>query len=126
MGDLSKNFSRYEFACQGKNCCRHSAPVHPDLIIALQQLCDKLGRSLKINSGFRCNKHNLEEGGEPGSYHTLAMAADVACPKGLSIQDFLAAAESIPLFRQGGIGVYPNRLHLDVRKKGPQRWRKNE
>ena len=35
MGDLSKNFNRSEFACKGKNCCGHSAAVHPDLVDAL-------------------------------------------------------------------------------------------
>lgn len=126
MGDLSKNFSRHEFACQGKNCCGHAAPIHPDLISGLQQLRDRVGLELTINSGFRCIKHNKEEDGENNSYHTLGMAADVASPEGMTVQQLVAAAETIPLFRDGGIGIYPNRVHLDVRKTGKARWRKNE
>ena len=56
MGDLSKNFNRSEFACKGKNCCGHSAAVHPDLVDALQALRDRIGKPLSITSGFRCNR----------------------------------------------------------------------
>ena len=79
MGDLSKNFNRSEFACKGENCCGHSAPVHPDLIEALQALRDRIGKPLSITSGFRCNRHNKAVGGAEQSFHTLGMAADVAC-----------------------------------------------
>jgi hypothetical protein len=32
-------------------------------------------------------------------------------------------AEEIPLFREGGIGVYASWVHLDVRQSGKARWR---
>ena len=84
MGDLSKNFNRSEFACKGKNCCGHSAAVHPDLVDALQALRDHIGKPLSITSGFRCNRHNKAVGGAEQSFHTLGMAADVSCPAGVS------------------------------------------
>ncbi|MDY0324840.1 MAG: D-Ala-D-Ala carboxypeptidase family metallohydrolase [Candidatus Cloacimonadaceae bacterium] len=123
MGDLSKNFSRSEFACKGTNCCGHSAPIQPELISALQALRDQLNLPLSITSGFRCNRHNESVGGAARSFHTLGMAADVACPDGLTAEDLARAAETIPAFQQGGIGIYPSWVHLDVRTTGKARWR---
>jgi uncharacterized protein YcbK (DUF882 family) len=123
MGDLSKNFSRSEFACKGTNCCGHSAPVHPELISVLQALRDQLNLPLSITSGFRCNRHNESVGGAARSFHTLGMAADVACPDGMTAEDLAQAAETIPAFQQGGIGIYPSWVHLDVRTTGKARWR---
>jgi len=122
MGDLSKNFSRSEFACKGKHCCSNSAVVHPDLITALQELRELIGFPLRIASGFRCNKHNHEIGGASGSFHTIGMAADISCPVGFTAQSIAAKAEQIELFKNGGIGIYPTWIHVDVRKTGKARW----
>jgi zinc D-Ala-D-Ala carboxypeptidase len=124
MGDLSRNFNRSEFACKGEDCCGHSAPVHPDLVEALQALRDRIGKPLSITSGFRCNRHNQAISGEDHSFHTLGMAADVACPDGIGPEELAALADGIELFHQGGIGIYPSWVHLDVRKNGKARWRK--
>ncbi|WP_028315171.1 YcbK family protein [Desulfatibacillum aliphaticivorans] len=123
MGDLSKNFSRSEFACKGTNCCGHSAPIQPELISALQALRDQVSLPLSITSGFRCNHHNESVGGAAQSFHTLGMAADVDCSDGLTAEDLARAAETIPAFQQGGIGIYPSWVHLDVRTTGKARWR---
>jgi zinc D-Ala-D-Ala carboxypeptidase len=123
MGDLSKNFSRSEFACKGRACCNHSAPIHPVLVEALQELRDQVNVPLSITSGFRCNKHNKDIGGALKSLHTLGMAVDVACTWGAVSPEKLAqAAKNIPAFEQGGIGVYPSWVHLDVRTSGKARW----
>ena len=62
MGDLTRNFSRSEFACRGGNCCGGSGPVHPALVTGLQELRDKVGGPLTISSGFRCRRHNAAVG----------------------------------------------------------------
>lgn len=121
MGDLSKNFNRSEFACKGLDCCDQSAPVHPDLIGGLQRLRDLAGLPLRINSGFRCNRHNRKIDGSLESFHTLGMAADIAC-KEMSPHELAALAERIDVFRDGGIGVYVSWVHIDVRKDGKARW----
>jgi zinc D-Ala-D-Ala carboxypeptidase len=123
VGDLSKDFSRHEFVCKGTGCCGGCAPMHPDLIAGLQQLRDKIGRNLTITSGFRCKTHNERVGGETGSYHTLGMAADVLRPPGMMPTEMAKIAETIDVFANGGIGIYPNRIHVDVRQ-GKARWRK--
>jgi uncharacterized protein YcbK (DUF882 family) len=123
MGDLSKDFSRAEFACRGEGCCGGAAPVHPALITGLQQLRDKVGAPLTLSSGFRCVTHNAKVGGAADSQHTLGMAADVLCPAGWSPERLAKAAETVEVFRQGGIGIYLGRIHVDVRSDGPVRWR---
>jgi uncharacterized protein YcbK (DUF882 family) len=124
MGDLSKNFDRSEFACRGDNCCGHSAPIDPDLIAALQLLRDRIARPLTITSGFRCNRHNAAVGGADNSLHTLGMAADVIPPENMSPEQMAVIAEEIDRFKNGGIGIYPKWVHLDVRRTGKARWRK--
>ena len=121
MGDISRNFSRKEFACKGIDCCEQSAPVHPDLVEGLQQLRDLAGVALRVNSGFRCNKHNRKIDGSQESFHTLGMAADIACEE-LTPRQIAALAERIDVFCQGGIGVYVSWVHVDVRKNGRARW----
>lgn len=119
---LTKNFRRSEFACQGENCCDRSAPISLELVDNLQLLRDLVGVSLTISGPFRCRKHNKSVGGAPNSLHCLGLAVDVMVPKGLTADQFYRIAEAIPAFARGGIGVYSNRLHLDIRRNGPARW----
>lgn len=123
MGDLSKNFSRHEFACLGEDCCDHSAPVMPELVSGLQTLRDRVGLPLSISCGFRCRRHNKAVSRTPDSQHTLGTAVDVRCPKGFTPKQLAELAETIPVFRDGGIGVYPEEgfVHVDVRIK-KSRW----
>jgi uncharacterized protein YcbK (DUF882 family) len=123
MGDLSKNFSRWEFECHGEDCCDHSAPISERLIEGLQILRTKVGIGLDINCGFRCKKHNATIGGAaPNSKHTLGEAADIHKPSAFTPKELAAIAATIPCFRDGGIGVYDTFIHVDVRKTGKARW----
>lgn len=114
MGNISKNFDREEFACQGVDCCDNSAPVSRALIVGLQSLRDKIG-PLKISSGFRCKKHNAKIGGAPKSYHTTGEAVDIKLPKGMTVDQLAAEAERIAQFLSGGVIRYPWGIHVDVR-----------
>ena len=51
------------------------------------------------------------------------MAADILV-RGLTPNAIAKVAQTIPTFRAGGIGRYPERghVHLDVRRDGPYRW----
>jgi uncharacterized protein YcbK (DUF882 family) len=123
MGDLTKNFDRSEFACKGLNCCDRSAPVLPELVDGLQLLRNIVGLPIRITSGFRCNRHNRIIDGAFESFHTLGMAADIAC-EGIRPVELAALAERIDCFRLGGIGVYVSWVHVDIRKTGKARWPK--
>ena len=115
MGDLTKNFSRSEFACRGENCCGNSAPIDSRLIEALQLLRDAINVPLVVTSGFRCRTHNAVIGGVTMSLHTIGQAADLLPPDGMSAEELAIAAGRIEAFASGGIGVYPTFIHVDVR-----------
>lgn len=128
MGDLSKHFSRSEFACKGVDCCGGVAPISERLIAALEALRELACLEFPdapvaffVASGFRCLKHNRTLGSRDSSLHTLGMAADIQ-PHGLYPHHLALLAEQIPDFAAGGIGVYPTFVHLDVRTGGPARW----
>jgi len=118
MGDLTRNFSRSEFACP---CCGR-ADVDMRLVDALQELRDLAGVPVRVNSGFRCAKHNREVGGARRSRHLLGEAADIVV-KGLTPERMYRLAEQVEAFRNGGIGLYPQQgfIHVDVRG-GRARW----
>lgn len=112
MGDISRNFSRFEMAC---HCCG-KGEVMPELVDALQELRDAVNRPITIISGYRCPKHNREVGGVQDSFHTKGMAADIRV-KGMAVPQMAAEAEKIQVFREGGIGKYydKNFVHVDIR-----------
>lgn len=114
---LSKHFRASEFwspDIQG-------GTVITPLIVGLEALRDKVGKPIIITSGFRTPAHNSAVGGAPNSYHLRGMAADITVP-GLTPSKIAAVAESIPVFKQGGIGLYDTHVHLDVRYDGPANW----
>jgi hypothetical protein len=74
MGDLTKNFSRWEFACR---CGCGFNTVDFELLINLQVLRDEINSPINIISGCRCPKHNLNVGGATNSQHMKAKAADI-------------------------------------------------
>lgn len=115
---LTANFELSEFACHD------GTPVPPgylanvsNLAYNLQIIRDAIGEPLHINSAYRTEAWNAMVGGEPKSYHLIAMAADIICrsktPKQLArIIEKLIADKKIS---QGGLGVYPGWVHYDCR-----------
>ena len=73
-------FSPKEFICP---CCRQGLPSSL-LVLSLDSFRRAWGKPIRVNSGFRCEKHNREVGGavptrlSPGSRHLLGLAADIA------------------------------------------------
>lgn len=74
MGDLTKNFSRYEFRC---GHCGRLDVLDMELVWALQRLRDKVGKPLPLNSGYRCCAGNASVGGTQYSQHLFGRAADI-------------------------------------------------
>lgn len=100
------SFTPKEIAC---SCCGEmyldAAPMD-----ALQKLRDTLGKPVRINSGHRCAKHNVEVGGKGSSMH-LTIAFDCHCPKPEQKAFILTAIEA------GFTGIggnYKNFVHVDM------------
>lgn len=102
---LSKNFRLDEFKCK----CGKCDPILVDeaLVEWLQKIRDHFGRSVNINSGYRCAKHNADPkvDGNPGSHHMKGMAADIRV-EGITPEEVAKYAESIGIQR---IGLYNKR-----------------
>lgn len=103
--------SDFDCHCKYPECT--TTLVDTDLVDGLDALSDVLGKP-RLNDGFRCAKHNSEVGGVPDSQHLLGKAADVSSPDSMP-NTVAAAAERIPVFDNGGIGLYSSFVHLDVR-----------
>ena len=84
------------------------------LLIGLEKLRFLVGGPIRINSGYRCEKHNTEIGGVSKSYHLKGMAADISTPL-LSSQELFSLCEKIEEFQ--GLGLYRSWVHVDTRKK---------
>jgi len=76
MGDLTKNFSRNEFACK---CGCGKDDVDIKLVVRIQSIRDEIQGPIIINSGVRCEDHNRAVGGSENSSHLTGKAADLLC-----------------------------------------------
>ena len=111
MTQLSKNFYRSEFKCKCGQCDQDM--VDSELITVLQDLRDYFLRSVKINSGNRCEAHNTKIGGSKKSQHLYSKASDIEVDyiKPDVVADYLEQKYQ----DKYGIGRYGNFTHIDVR-----------
>ena len=98
MGDLTKNFSRWEFACKCK--CGYDN-IDPDLVMKLQHMRGELGRSITVDSGCRCPEHNLRVGGATHSEHMMGDGADIRVANTLDAYLYMRAAFNAGFQRLG-------------------------
>jgi uncharacterized protein YcbK (DUF882 family) len=117
MGDLTRNFSRWEFACK---CKCGTQTIDYQLLCILQDLRNTLNRPITIISGHRCPIHNQRVGGASSSYHLRGMAADLIIENITPVQVFDFLNQSLSE-NQFGIGLYNDFVHLDVRARAA-RW----
>jgi hypothetical protein len=81
MGDLTKNFSRYEVQCF---CGCGASWVSPKLLEKLQHVRDVVGQPMTITSGVRCEVFNSSIKGSLVSSHMpnedgMGLVVDIAC-----------------------------------------------
>lgn len=117
---LSEHFDEREFLCHC-GCGGGPGRIHPNLVIGLEMLRDLVHLPIVLTCAYRCPAHNAAVGGVPNSYHVQGFAADIHV-EGLTPYELAGQAARVPLFFQGGIGIYPKRgfVHLDVGRK--RRW----
>lgn len=129
MGDLSNNFSRWEFSCR---CGCGFDRIKPELVKQVQRFRDLLRFAaeeevpLRVTSGCRCPAHNAAIGGAKNSFHTQGMAVDFIFDYDhvISAGRMISRANEIGLMKVAGIGVYPDRdfVHLDIRPGNLTTW----
>ena len=122
MGDMTKNFSRAEFACP---CCG-ADNISTYVVNALQRIRDTIDKPLVITSGIRCMAHNAKIGGVKGSAHVPAdlhdgeglvgHAVDIKCVDAVTRYKLLKVATKF--FVRIGIGA--SFIHLDNDTAKPQ------
>lgn len=118
MGDLTKNFSRHEFACK---CGCGFNTVDYQLAIALQDVRDYFKKRTTIISGCRCKMHNISIGGELFSLHMWGQAADIVVINTHPQEVFAYLDKKYD--GKYGVGGYNHHTHVDVRSGKP--WREN-
>ena len=138
---LTKNFNKSEFDCS----CGCEMPKEvlinvQKLANQLQMLRDKVEVSIKINSSYRCPKHNkairtISEqpiqinsayrcakhnkaiGGVKNSQHVLGKAADIVI-KDHTAEETYELLDELMHYKtilQGGLGKYNSFTHYDIR-----------
>lgn len=112
---LSRHFRAREF--QTGRC--NIVIVSNVLLKILDELRDKIGEPIYINSGYRTPEHNKAVGGSTLSYHMYGMAADIRADKHTPKQLYNILDSMLKGW--GGIEEHETFVHVDVRTK---EWRK--
>ena len=130
---ITPHFRLQDFDCHELG---GGVPYPEDLIITrLIPLCRDILEPIRhliagdtpvvVLSGWRTPTWNEHEGGAPDSRHLYGDAADIWCPSlGLAAGPALYLAV-LSLHRHGilptlgGLGKYPNRIHVDTRPHAP-------
>lgn len=113
---LAPNFKVKEFACKDG-----SDPIFiaPSLVELLQNIRNHFGKAVNINSAYRTPTYNKKVGGAEYSQHLYGTAADIRV-SGISPAEVATYVETL-IPNAGGIGIYKNFTHVDVRAK-KSRW----
>ena len=120
--DDIRYFTREEFRCKcgGRYCDGYPADIDMSMVKIADEIRNRIGKPIQINSGLRCKTHNANVGGVPNSQHLLGNAADLGCPIGCTPAQMASIAEEI-MGDTGGIGIYPWGIHIDTRS-AKSRW----
>ena len=107
---LAPNFTASEFHCRcGK---QHGVRVSGKLLYHLELLRARIGKPVRITSGFRCVEHNALVGGSKHSMHLSGEGADIVI-KGMTMAVLADHA------RGAGFGFVldeGDHVHVDVRE----------
>lgn len=108
---LSANFKVKEFACKDGSDVIF---ISPELVDILQTIRNHYGKAVNINSAYRTPTYNKKVGGATYSQHLYGTAADIRI-NGVKPKDLAAYIETL-MPNYGGIGIYKNFVHVDIRK----------
>lgn len=105
---LTDNFKLSEFACRDGS---EELMLDMDLVHKLQVLRNKLGKPIRVTSGYRNPEYNEKVGGVKNSQHLLGKAADIQ----VDGMDTVELSRHAKMVGFNGIGIYKNFVHVDVR-----------
>ena len=118
MAKITTNFSLEEFNCKDGSVMPNNVMINIiKLAKNLQVLRDAIGKSIVINSAYRSPEYNKKIGGVKDSQHLKGNASDIAV-KGMTPKEVAKVIEGLIAsgkMQQGGIGIYPNFVHYDIR-----------
>lgn len=107
---LSEHFKVYEFRCKD-----NTDPIFISfsLVEILECIREHFKKPVYINSAYRNPAYNAMIGGAKKSMHMYGMAADIHI-NGVTPKQIAEFAETL-MPDSGGIGIYDNFCHIDVR-----------
>jgi uncharacterized protein YcbK (DUF882 family) len=118
MAKITTNFSLQEFNCKDGSIMPNNVMINIiKLAKNLQVLRDAIGKSIIINSAYRSPEYNKKIGGVKDSQHLKGNASDITV-KGMTPKEVAKVIEGLIAsgkMQQGGIGIYPNFTHYDIR-----------
>lgn len=111
-----KYFRREEFRCKcgGRYC--NGFPVEPaeETVRIADEIRERAGVPLNVNSGLRCPKWNAIQGGVANSRHVTGRAVDLSGNISPSrLRDIAVAVQAEMIPGRGGIGLYSWGIHED-------------
>ena len=116
MGNLTQNFSEWEFECPCGHLHKASEQVNHNFVEILQNLRDRYERPINIISGYRCPFHILTQL-RPGSRHALGIAADIVVAGVSPVSVASQVYEEFFPESIGGLGINWEKgtVHVDAR-----------
>lgn len=115
---LTNNFRLKEFKCKnGVEVPANLMSNIQELACNLQLLRNEINRPIHINSAYRTELYNAKIGGVRTSKHLLGMASDISI-KGIEpkkIYDIIEVLIDKGVMKDGGLGLYDNFVHYDIR-----------
>ncbi len=108
MTQLTEHFTVEEMRCP---CC-HVCNMDHEFMECLEKVRNVFGRPLRINSGYRCQKHNdTLPDSSPKSNHIKGKAADISWDEFDAAQKYHLLYVSMLYLH--GIGIGKSYLHVD-------------
>lgn len=111
--------------------CNGKGGFSTALLIVLEDVRVHFGKPVSISGGNRCTDHNKAERGAENSKHLPSYneeagkyegnAADIKV-KDVDPIDVYKYLDSRPYRNLLGLGIYHNRIHVDVARTYPARW----
>jgi len=107
-GKPCEHFKVKEFRCKdGSDEIKYS----PETVAFLENIRDKFGKSVTINSAYRTSAYNKKIGGASKSQHVVGTACDIV----ISGVTPLAVAQYAEGLGVNGVGLYKTFTHVDSR-----------